>query len=161
MKLNYRRITAFDQGYLELLLYETIFVLNDQPMPDRSILKQPEYQRYIAPWSDDDIGYIATDPFTEEAIGAVWLRFFTEDNPGNAYINDKLPELVVVVDGMFRNDGIGMDLVHYLMAQLPAHINGICLAVDVRNPALEFFERLGFLPFRIDQTIAVMRYDRH
>lgn len=161
MRLNYRKITAYDKGYLELLLYETIFVLNDQPMPDRSVLKEDEYQKYITPWTDDDIGYIATDPITEEAVGAVWLRFFNDKNPGNAYINPKLPELVVVVDGLFRNDGVGTDLVHYLMAQLPLSINGISLGVDVRNPALEFFERLGFTPFRIDKTITVMRYDRH
>jgi GNAT superfamily N-acetyltransferase len=161
MNLTFRPISAFDEGYLELLLYETIFVLNDEAMPDRHILKRPEYQQYIRPWKDTDVGYIAIDPISGEAIGAVWLRFFTADKPGNAYINDSMPELVVVVDGLYRGDGVGTDLVHYLLAQLPTTVKGITLGVDIRNPALEFFERLGFAPFRIDKTIAILRYDRH
>ncbi len=161
MRLNYRKITKYDKEYLELLYYETIFVLNDQPLPERSIINDQIHQKYITPWTDNDIGYIAMDPITEEAVGAVWLRFFNDDNPGNAYISPKLPELIVVVDDFFRDDGIGTDLVHYLMAQLPSSINGISLGIDIRNPALEFFERLGFTPFRIDKTIAIMRYDRH
>lgn len=161
MKLTFRPITSFDEGYLELLLYETIFVLNDQHMPDRSILEKPEYQRCIRPWKENDIGYIAIDPITSEAVGAVWLRFFTAENPGNAYINDFMPELLVVVDGSYRGDGVGTDLVHYLLAQLPSSVKGITLGVDIRNPVLGFFERLGFTPFRIDKTVAVLRYDRH
>ena len=161
MKALYRKITPYDVDYLEMLYYETIFTLNDEIMPDRSILEEEAYQKYIKPWSHDDIGYIALDPFTSEAIGAVWLRFFKERRPGNAFINEKLPELVIVVDGQFRGQGVGTDLLHYLIAHLPTSISGICLAVDVRNPALHFFEQLGFSAYRIDKTVAVLRYDRH
>jgi GNAT superfamily N-acetyltransferase len=161
MKLKFRKISSYDVDYLELLYYETIFTLDDEAMPDRSILSQAKHQKYLRPWHKDDIGYIAIDSYTEEAVGAVWIRFFNQISPGDAYINDDLPELVVVVDGQFRGEGVGTDLVHYLMAHLPARVKGICLAVDVRNPALHFFEQLGFLAFRTDKTIAVLRYDRH
>ncbi|MBN2899320.1 MAG: GNAT family N-acetyltransferase [Clostridia bacterium] len=161
MKAEFRKINAFDVPYLELLLYETVFVLDDEPMPDRSVLETERYKKYIHPWHDEDIGYIAIDSMTSEAIGAVWLKFFTKDAPGEAYINDKLPELTIVIDGAYRNKGIGTDLVHYLMAQLPASVHGICLSVDVRDPALDFFERLGFVAFKVEKTNVILRYDRH
>lgn len=161
MKLIFRPITAFDEGYLELLLYETLFVPKGGTMPDRRILQRPEYQHYISPWQDTDIGYIAVDSISGEAVGAVWLRFFTADKPGRAYINDSMPELIVVVDGFYRGEGAGTDLVHYLLAQLERHIKGISVGIDARNPALEFFEQLGFMPFKIDKTMAILRYDRH
>lgn len=161
IKLNYRRINEFDKEYLEFMLYETIFTLSEEQLPSPDIIDTPAYQKYISPWTSEDIGYIATDPVTQETVGAVWLRFFTEENPGIAYINDKLPELTVVVDSTYRNNGVGTDLVHYLMAQLPTTVQGICLGVDIRNPILKFFERLGFTPFKINKTIVVMRYDRH
>lgn len=161
MKLTYKKISAYDYGYLELLMYETIFTLNDEEIPDPSVIKERPYQQYITPWHKEDIGYIAIDFMTKEAVGAAWLKWFTPNRPGPAYINDDMPELMIIVDSKYRNQGVGTDLVHYLMAQLPTTVKGISLGVDIRNPIMEFFERLGFTSFKINKTTAIMRYDRH
>ena len=78
------------------------------------------------------------------AIGVVWLRFFTADDPGFGFVDEATPELSIWVTEGERGRGVGGQLLD--AAIRAARLKGlrrISLSVEEGNPARRLYERAG------------------
>jgi GNAT superfamily N-acetyltransferase len=70
--------------------------------------------RYVDGWGrDGDVAYIATD--TGHPVGAGWFRLFHDRLQGYAYVDERTPELTVVVVPTRQGEGIGQQLLTALL----------------------------------------------
>ncbi|WP_308415502.1 GNAT family N-acetyltransferase [Sporanaerobium hydrogeniformans] len=156
----YRLVDTEDQGFLEDILYEAIFVEEGEQVP-RDIVYKPEVYKYVADWGQKgDLGYALVDKNTHQGIGAVWIRFFDYNNKGYAYIRDDIPELGVAILPPYRGRGLGTKLIAYFLKKLPLEVSSVSLSVDNRNPAKRLYERLGFKSYSQDMHHTIMLYSR-
>ena len=93
----------------------------------------PDSAHYIEGWPrPTDISVIATDG--EILVGAAFLRFFTEADPGYGFVRADVPELAIgVVDGR-RGQGVGKLLMRGVAdAARRAGLARISLSVERTN----------------------------
>jgi ribosomal protein S18 acetylase RimI-like enzyme len=123
-----------------------------------------EYLRtYVEDWGrPDDLGVVAVRNGGER-IGAAWLRLGKEQSTFK--VSDaEVPELATAVLPAERGQGIGGDMMEQLIARASARYPAIVLSVRGNNPAVRFYERLGFrverqLQNRVGGTSLAMRLD--
>ena len=153
-----------DRTYLLRLLYLTsVFGYETAELPQYHL---PDVERYVGDWSPlVDGGVIATSDFHVPAGGA-WLRYYTGDNKGAAYMGpqdpgadphdeslwatefdpETIPELCIAVERRYAGQGLGkilLDNVVDLARQQDAP--AIALWVDSENPrARKLYESAGF-----------------
>jgi ribosomal protein S18 acetylase RimI-like enzyme len=111
----------------------------------------PELARYVAGWGrDGDIGLVAVDDATGEALGAGWYRSFTAVEPGYGFVDEATPEIAIACSAAARGRGLGHQLIAGLLAR--AHADGLaqlCLSVRLTNvPAVRVYEDEGFVGVR-------------
>jgi len=107
------------------------------------VLDRPELARYVAGWPQrGDIGVIAED---QRPIGAAWLRFLSETEPGYGFVDAHTPELSMGVVPRWRGQGVGADLLGALViAASNAGLSALSLSVERENDAFRLYERFGF-----------------
>jgi ribosomal protein S18 acetylase RimI-like enzyme len=145
--LNYtlRPITAADEPFLWEMLYQAIYIPEGTPPLPREIINEPEIARYVRDWGQpDDIGVLAIDEISPQAIGAVWLRLLKNKNKGYGYINDATPELSIAVLHEHRGKGVGTQLMSRILSIAGNKYEAISLSVSEENPAMRLYSRLGF-----------------
>jgi ribosomal protein S18 acetylase RimI-like enzyme len=134
-----RDATADDQAFITEMQYEAFFVPpGAEPFP-LSILDEPHITPYHLEFGTraGDAGVIAVDSHGHP-LGAAWVR----QVEGYGFVDHETPELGVAVIEMARGHGIGTALMHAMLRRVPR----CSLSVDVRNPAMRLYERLGFVP---------------
>ena len=133
-----------DGDFLEDMLYEALFIPPGEARPPRSVLGLPEIAHYAAGWGrPGDFGLVARSG--GEAVGAAWFRLFPSGERGFGYVDERTPELSMAVRPERRGLGIGTALLERLCDEARARgFERISLSVDVRNPALRLYRRLGF-----------------
>jgi ribosomal protein S18 acetylase RimI-like enzyme len=137
-----RSLTPADQPFLWEMLYQALYVAADQTPPPREVIDQPDLARYVQDWGKTgDRGFVAIDPATGEAIGAVWLRFLIGENQGYGYVDDRTPELGIAVLPEYRGQGVGTALLNALVAN---ELGAMSLSVAADNPAVRLYQRFGF-----------------
>lgn len=105
---------------------------------------EPGWARYVAGWGRrGDTGIIAERGGSR--VGAAWWRFFDETDHGYGFVERGIPELSIGVIEQLRGRGIDSVLLSGLIErareqELPA----ISLSVEVDNPAIRLYERVGF-----------------
>jgi ribosomal protein S18 acetylase RimI-like enzyme len=106
-------------------------------------LKRPELAHYIAGWPrPGDLGVVAE---YENPVGAAWLRYLPENDPGYGFVNASTPELSMGVVQTCRRQGIGTHLLQALIPSAREHkVAGISLSVEPDNYARRLYERFGF-----------------
>jgi GNAT superfamily N-acetyltransferase len=116
--------------------------------------------RYLEGWGRaGDAAVIAVD----EAgcrIGAAWYRVFGGDEPGFGFIDSATPEISIAVVPDRRSKGIGSALLGGLIDRARQEgFRGLSLSVAPENPAVQLYERSGFVrvPSRDDHW--TMRLD--
>lgn len=155
-----REARQSDQDFLFEMLYQAVYVPPGAPLPDRSILDEPEIRRYVEMWGmEGDFGYIAVDSASERQIGAVWLRYFDSARRGYGYISDDIPELSIAVVPEKRGMGVGTVLIDALLRYAAERIKTISLSVDPRNPAIRLYKRFGFIECGTSGDSIIMRRD--
>lgn len=163
-QLRVRLAQEEDRTYLLRLLYLTsVFGDETAELPQYHL---PDVERYVGDWSPlVDGGVIATSDFHVPAGGA-WLRYYTGDNKGAAYMGpqdpgadphdeslwatefdpETIPELCIAVERRYAGQGLGkilLDNVVNLARQQDAP--AIALWVDSENPrARKLYESAGF-----------------
>ena len=163
-QLRVRLAQEEDRTYLLRLLYLTsVFGDETAELPQYHL---PDVERYVGDWSPlVDGGVIATSDFHVPAGGA-WLRYYTVDNKGAAYMGpqdpgadphdeslwatefdpETIPELCIAVERRYAGQGLGkilLDNVVDLARQQDAP--AIALWVDSENPrARKLYESAGF-----------------
>ena len=103
------------------------------------VLTNPYFRHYYDPWQESDFGYVAENS-NGGAVGVVWLRFFTADDPGFGFVDEATPELSIWVAEGERGRGIGGQLLD--AAIRAARLKGlrrISLSVEEGNPARRLY----------------------
>ena len=148
-----------DEPFLWAMLYEAIYVPGGRPTPDRAIVQEPSLAHYVAGWGQQpgDAGLLAVDQQSEQPVGAAWLRFFTEQDPGWGFVDADTPEVSMALLPAYRGQGIGTALLTALIAQATDRYAALSLSVDPQNPAMRLYERLGFVVVGASGTSLTMR----
>ena len=108
------------------------------------VLANPYFRHYYDPWQASDFGYVAENS-NGGAIGVVWLRFFTADDPGFGFVDEATPELSIWVAEGERRRGVGGQLIDAaIRAARSKGLRRISLSVEEGNPARRLYERAGF-----------------
>ena len=78
-------------------------------------------------------------------MGAAWLRFLPERDPGYGFVDAATPELSMGVVRSSRGRGVGTGLLAALIASVREHALGaLSLSVEPDNHARRLYERSGF-----------------
>jgi GNAT superfamily N-acetyltransferase len=95
----------------------------------------------------------------EEAapVGAAWLRFLPEDEPGYGFVDARTPELTIGVVAACRGRGVGRRLLLGLLdAAREEGVERVSLSVEPDNPAMRLYERVGFVPVGVNGGAVTM-----
>lgn len=145
MDVALRPAGAADGHFLAEMLAAAAFWRPDGPSGGVSeVLARPELAHYVAGWPrPGDSGVIAE---AAGPVGAAWLRFFPDSDPGYGFVDVATPEVSMGILPMWRGRGIGTRLLEALLAQArQAGLITLSLSVEPDNQARRLYERAGFL----------------
>jgi ribosomal protein S18 acetylase RimI-like enzyme len=134
-----------DEPFLWEMLYQAIYIpAGCEPLP-KQIIYEATLSKYVADWGQsDDLGFIAIDAGSQQPIGAVWARLFSDENKGYGYVDDATPELSIAIVPEWRGRGVGTALLKALIETAQLRYPALSLSVSTDNPARSLYERLGF-----------------
>ena len=141
-----RELADPDRGFLREMLVAALLwrPRGARLIPRRALLALPQVAMYHRRWGrDGDTGYVAE--LDGRCVGAVWYRFFSEEEHGDGYVDRDKPELAIgVVDGL-RGRGIGRRLMTAIHERARRDgVRAISLSVDADNPARRLYAALGY-----------------
>jgi ribosomal protein S18 acetylase RimI-like enzyme len=138
---NIRPIESKDYPLLENFLYHAIYIPPCEEIPKRELIFEPEIFVYIKDFGgENDTGVIAE--VDGKAVGAAWARII----PAYGNIDSETPELAISVLPEYRGEGIGAILMEHLFELLRNRgYNRTSLSVQQNNPAVRFYQRLGYV----------------
>lgn len=153
-----RPVKPSELPFLEEMLYKAIFIPEGVEKPPRDIVRNPDLYRYIHHFGrEGDHGLVAE--INGSPVGAIWTRFFTVNEKGYGFVDEKTPELSMAVCEPFRHQGIGKLLLKSMIRQLTEHRYGqVSLSVDRQNYAFDFYLKQGFEIYESTDKSAVMIY---
>lgn len=140
--MDYRIRTMRREEYslLEDFLYEAIFIPEGVTPPEKSIIRQPELQVYIAGFGKkDDVALAAQTG--QNIVGAVWARIMND----YGHIDDRTPSLAISLYKDYRGQGIGTAMLKEMLRILQEKgYEQTSLAVQKANYAVRMYEKAGF-----------------
>ena len=127
---------------LEEFLYQAIFIPQGlEPLP-RSILKEPDLEMYIKNFGQQPDDWALAAEVDGRLVGAVWIRIMKD----YSYYDDQTPSLSISFLPEFRGQGLGQQLMTAMLDLLKAKgYPSVSLSVSKDNPAVGFYQRLGFV----------------
>ena len=142
-EINIRPILAGERELLEDFTYTAIYLPPGTPPVPRELIFDPNIYIYIKDFdpaaNPGDCGFVAER--NGKAIGAAWTRII----PAYGHIDDNTPELAISVLAEHRGEGIGAMLMERLFTELRTRgFRRTSLSVQKNNPAVRFYERLGY-----------------
>jgi ribosomal protein S18 acetylase RimI-like enzyme len=140
MNITIREIEPADYPQLEDFLYLAIFIPEGMELPPREVINLPEIYIYIKDYGlQTDCGVVAEHD--GQIVGAAWTRII----PAYGHIDENTPELAISVQDGFRSLGIGTMMMNRLFELLLQRgYKRTSLSVQQDNPAVRFYERLGY-----------------
>lgn len=137
-----RSLKSEEIPLLEEFLYQAIFIPQGlAPLP-RSILKEPELEMYIKDFGQQPDDWALAVEVNGRLVGAVWVRIMKD----YGYYDDRTPSLSISFLTDFRGQGLGQQLMTAMLDLLKAKdYPSVSLSVSKDNPALRFYQRLGFV----------------
>jgi len=153
-----RHIGNDDLPMLEDFLYHAIFIPPGAlPFP-RSEIYKPHCHIYIDGFGDKPGDYGVVAELDGNPVGAAWVRII----PAFGHIDDETPELATSVLDEYRNQGICTILMTSLFEILTeSGYKQTSLAVQKENPAVRFYQRLGYKTIRESDEEYIMVKDLH
>jgi GNAT superfamily N-acetyltransferase len=140
-----RLATADDAGFLRDMLVEAVnWSAQWRPKSREHILAAASTAHYVAGWPrDTDLGVVAEAD--GQPVGAAWIRFLPQTDPGYGFVADGVPELTIGVAAAWRGRGVGRALLRALASQARARgIGRISLSVERENHAQRLYLSEGF-----------------
>ena len=129
-----RALTNGDETFLWQMLYEAAH-LAEEGEPLAAVRNYPNLAKYVKNWGrEDDMGFVAMELNSNQAIGATWLRLLTGEEKGYGYVDDTTPELAIAVLPHYRNSGVGTQLLIHLLEAAKAYYPSVSLSVRATNP---------------------------
>ena len=127
---------------LEEFLYLAIFIPQGLALLPRSILKEPELEMYIKDFGQQPDDWSLAAEVDGLLVGAVWVRILKD----YGYYDDQTPSLSISFLPEFRSQGLGQQLMTAMLDLLKAKgYPSVSLSVSKDNPAVRFYQRLGFV----------------
>ena len=127
---------------LEEFLYLAIFIPQVLALLPRSILKEPELEMYIKDFGQQPDDWALAAEVDGLLVGAVWVRILKD----YGYFDDQTPSLSISFLPDFRGQGLGQQLMTAMLDLLKAKgYPSVSLSVSKDNPAVRFYQRLGFV----------------
>lgn len=127
---------------LEEFLYQAIFIPQGLASLPRSILKEPELEMYIKDLGQQSDDWALAAEVNGRLVGAVWVRIMKD----YGYYDDRTPSLSISFLSEFRGQGLGQQLMTAMLDLLKAKgYPSVSLSVSKDNPAVCFYQRLGFV----------------
>jgi ribosomal protein S18 acetylase RimI-like enzyme len=144
---QFREGTIDDLPFLKEMLYEAVFWNSEEKkMSMDELYSDPEIAKILHIWKkrDGDFALVAMDD-REEPVGAVWYRFWTENNRSYGYVDEETPEIAIAVVSEYRSRGLGTELLRRIMNHArEIGIRQLSLSVEKGNYAINLFEKVGF-----------------
>ena len=140
-----RPAVASDAGFLgDMLVEATNWSAEWRPKSREHILSAPSTAHYLTGWPrDTDLGVLAEAD--GEPVGAAWIRFLPETDPGYGFVAPDVPELTIGVTAGWRRRGVGRALLRALASQARARgIGRISLSVERKNHAQRLYLAEGY-----------------
>ncbi|QFZ92420.2 GNAT family N-acetyltransferase [Synechococcus elongatus] len=138
MPIQFRLLTITDQP----ILWEMLRYAAQEPSVE-AVKEQPLLRKYVEQFGrSGDCGIVAM--LKEQAIGAAWLRLWSEQERGLSYLDNQTPELAMAVLPDYRQQGVGTQLLSHLIELATPQFPAISLSVRAENPAIALYERFGF-----------------
>jgi GNAT superfamily N-acetyltransferase len=140
-----RPAVAADAGFLgDILVGAVNWSTEWRPKSRQHILSAPDTAHYVAGWPrDTDLGVIAEAD--GQPVGAAWIRFLPETDPGYGFVAPDVPELTIGVSAGWRRRGVGRALLRAIADQARARgIRRISLSVERKNHAQRLYLSEGY-----------------
>lgn len=144
MTLTVRSATATDAPFLTEMLVAAAYWRADGPEGTvEDVMASPSLAHYIEGWPrPGDQGVVALD---ERPVGAAWMRYFPDDDPGFGFVDAATPEVGMGVLKDQRGRGVGGHLLTALIeVAREANLETLSLSVESDNYARRLYERVGF-----------------
>ena len=138
--LQIREIQPAEYFALEDFLYNALYIPFGEEFPAREVIFKPEIYIYVKDFGGkDDCGVVAEQ--NGQLIGAAWTRII----PAYGHIDEQTPELAISVLPEWHGKAIGSKLMKHLFELLRTRgYRQTSLSVQKENPAVRFYERLGY-----------------
>jgi ribosomal protein S18 acetylase RimI-like enzyme len=143
MNIQIRPIQPADYPILENFLYHAIYIPEGEEYPPYDIIYTPEIYIYAKDFGlNTDCGVVAEDSDNGgKIVGAAWTRII----PAYGNLDENTPELAISNLPEYRGQGIGTMLMNMLFELLRERgYKRTSLSVQQNNPAVRFYERLGY-----------------
>lgn len=129
---------------LQMLFYATH--MDEEPGRTLDDVTQHEgLLKYVRHWGRaGDLGYIAQEETSGQAVGAVWARLFNEADRAYSKVDGTTPELAIAVLPGYRGQGLGSLLMQHFLTEAALRYPAVALNVRADNPAVRLYQRLGF-----------------
>jgi GNAT superfamily N-acetyltransferase len=138
-----RSAEAGDGPFLEEMLAVAADWRDTIPRPVREVLTVPELAHYIVGWTRVD--YFGVVAEGDAPVGAAWCRFFTADDPGYGFVDERTPEVSIGVVAAMRGRGVGSALLDALIGEARHRgLSALSLSVEAENPPRRLYRRAGF-----------------
>lgn len=149
-----REIKPREHAFLKEMLYQAIFVEDENTVVPRSIIEHPDLKKYIEDFGrSDDFCLVAEQ--NENLIGAIWIRRIK----GYGFVDNETPELSMAVLKGHRGKGIGKRLLETMIARLTnGRFKQVSLSVDKANFAYGLYKKHGFVDYHsFEKSITMIR----
>jgi ribosomal protein S18 acetylase RimI-like enzyme len=161
MNLQLRTSQRTDLPFLRAMLYEAVFWRDSADRPSFEIgLTYPEVSKILADWGKREGDTAVIAEINSIPVGAVWIRYWTADNPIRGYLQEDTPVLVIAVHADYRHQGIGKQLMAWIIAYASEHrIEQISLMVSKHNYAQNLYRQQDFrvYAYRGDSLLMVRK----
>jgi ribosomal protein S18 acetylase RimI-like enzyme len=144
--MKVRPASASDLPFLEDMLFEAAYWRPERARPGREEgLTRPDLAKLLREWGRDGDSGVAAESETGAALGAAWYRFWTPAEHSYGFVSAEVPELAIGVRADARRRGVGAALLRALLARaVHRGVSQVSLSVEIDNPALALYERVGF-----------------
>ena len=151
--MKIRPIVSGEYIFLDDFLYDAIFIPEGVTPPEKSIIQQPELQKYIADFGKDKGDYCLVAEVDNALVGAVWVRIM--DDYG--HVDDDTPSLSISVKSPYRQKGIGTALMKEMLSLLKSEgFQQVSLSVQKANYASKIYLKLGFEIIKTNEEDYIM-----
>ncbi|MFJ6699543.1 GNAT family N-acetyltransferase [Streptomyces sp. NPDC091272] len=161
-----RTATTADAPFLQDMLVAAANTPSRPGWSRADTLAAPENARYVSGWPrGTDLGVVAAEA-DGRAVGAAWLRFFTEAEPAYGFVRADIPEVTIGVAADRRGRGVGRALLRALANTARQHgLDYLSLSVERTNPAAALYRVEGYQVVeshdQADTMLLDLRQDRH
>ena len=139
--MKIRPIVSSEYIFLDDFLYDAIFIPEGIMPPEKSIIQQPELQKYIADFGKDKDDYCLVAEVDNALLGAVWVRIMND----YGHVDNDTPSLSISVKAPYRQKGIGTALMKEMLSLLKSEgYQQVSLSVQKANYASKMYLKLGF-----------------